>query len=439
MAIKELIVARYVGIVGALALACWALTEHGTPGLTKWATAGDVGDANKPPALLQDVADGRSVGADGRLVRQLDSSIHDSSTSGAAERISVTLEAMRTSLQTMALAAAGRHAHDSSSETAQLEHELTLARAELAALKIHQRSIGGTQSGCGDPAGSAAAAAGRGLASGTAGGTGSEKVVPDGTGTAFDVRAKAQPSVCTYQSKSQHTEDKKLLRTIFSNGQDPRTETAVAGMNGTYVEIGGLDGVRYSNTYLLHTCFGWAGVVVEGSPHNAKQLEENVPKHRPGTVWHHGAVCAPPQTHVDFSAGENGPVQGDVEHLGRDRAHSRGLDKSVAVVKVPCRPMSEYLGSLDSIDLFSLDVEGAELEVLLTMDFKTKAPKVLMIELDSTNESKNWKIVNLLVNMLGYRYYPTMIRNSGLFIRGDIPYSNPNYPTAPAWQHTHLH
>ena len=67
-----------------------------------------------------------------------------------------------------------------------------------------------------------------------------------------------------------------------------------------------------------------------------------------------------------------------------------------------------------------------------------KAPKVLMIELDSTNESKNWKIVNLLVNMLGYRYYPTLIRNSGLFIRGDIPYSNPNYPTAPAWQHTHL-
>ena len=56
--------------------------------------------------------------------------------------------------------------------------------------------------------------------------------------------------------------------------------------------------------------------------------------------------------------------------------------------------MSTYLNALDAarIDFFSLDVEGAELEVLLTIDFTVVTVDVFLIEIDDFHDSaQNWK------------------------------------------------
>ncbi|KAK1737305.1 hypothetical protein QTG54_012172 [Skeletonema marinoi] len=47
--------------------------------------------------------------------------------------------------------------------------------------------------------------------------------------------------------------------------------------HGTYMEIGGLDGVTFSNTYVYNKGLNWSGVLVEASPMNYLQLVRNRP------------------------------------------------------------------------------------------------------------------------------------------------------------------
>ena len=46
-----------------------------------------------------------------------------------------------------------------------------------------------------------------------------------------------------------------MLRSFFT---DARSGEPLRG--GTFLEIGGVDGLVESNTYVLETCFGWRGV-----------------------------------------------------------------------------------------------------------------------------------------------------------------------------------
>jgi len=59
--------------------------------------------------------------------------------------------------------------------------------------------------------------------------------------------------------------------------------------------------------------------------------------------------------------------------------------------KVACTTLQELFEShgLCHIDLFSLDVEGAELEVLRTVDLNKVSVSVWLIELDGTNTTKD--------------------------------------------------
>ena len=150
--------------------------------------------------------------------------------------------------------------------------------------------------------------------------------------------------------------------------------------DGVYVEIGALDGIKYSNTLSLHSCLGWTGVLIEGSPRNFQELQRNLVRTRPSNVVSHlGAVCAPPLTNATFlRAKKHGAVDGDVRHISDtvSRQHQHHQRR----VKVPCKPMSWYLRSLprNHVDFFSLDVEGAELEVLLTLNFSEVTIEVLL-------------------------------------------------------------
>ena len=36
--------------------------------------------------------------------------------------------------------------------------------------------------------------------------------------------------------------------------------------NGFFLEIGGLDGIKFSNTLFFERCLGWTGVLVEANP-----------------------------------------------------------------------------------------------------------------------------------------------------------------------------
>ena len=59
-------------------------------------------------------------------------------------------------------------------------------------------------------------------------------------------------------------------------------------------------------------------------------------------------------------------------------------------------PLTTLLNKLGifHIDLFSLDVEGAELEVLRTLDLSTLSIKTLVIEMDNSNKLKDARVLD---------------------------------------------
>ena len=57
--------------------------------------------------------------------------------------------------------------------------------------------------------------------------------------------------------------------------------------NGTFVEIGGNDGLSTTNTYHLERCLGWQGVLIEGHPDSFKKMV----RARPGALNLGTAVC----------------------------------------------------------------------------------------------------------------------------------------------------
>ena len=87
------------------------------------------------------------------------------------------------------------------------------------------------------------------------------------------------PPCIAAASKSQHGEDQYLLPMLLAatGGDAP----------GTFVELGALDGVTFSNTFAIERCLGWSGVLIEADPVNFELLvksERNVTRV-------HAAVC----------------------------------------------------------------------------------------------------------------------------------------------------
>lgn len=46
-------------------------------------------------------------------------------------------------------------------------------------------------------------------------------------------------------------------------------------LNGIYVELGTLDGLRYSNSYFFENFLGWSGLLIEGGYDNYMKLINN--------------------------------------------------------------------------------------------------------------------------------------------------------------------
>ena len=220
-------------------------------------------------------------------------------------------------------------------------------------------------------------------------------------------------------SKSQKGEEFQIQQLFFKNV-----------FNGTFIEMGALDGILFSNTLAFERCQKWTGLLLEGNPQNYKSLVKNRPNGI--VVKTHAAVCKPPQTTVQFTVG-GGPVAGSTTGMSPDYVKrwgsSNGANKG-KYVKVPCYPMQQLLheAHLDTkvIDFWSLDVEGAELISLETVDWKRVEIHVILCELDPFDVKKNQNIRKLLRD-LDYVECPwsTSPWNSGLFVLRKSPHTCP--------------
>ncbi len=202
-------------------------------------------------------------------------------------------------------------------------------------------------------------------------------------------------------SKSQDKEDQFLVNKFFKG---------LCG--GTYVELGGLDGVTYSNSHLFHHGLAWKGVLIEPNPSSFAALQIN----RPVDDTFNFAVCSK-STEVTFIDSGNHGVTGVLDFMAPSFIagwHSSGDSHKT---KIRCEPLSNILEksslniNTEMIDFLSLDVEGAEFEVLKTIDFSKVDFGVIFYEADGHNPLKNQAMIAFLEER-GYRFREHALRSN---------------------------
>ena len=196
-------------------------------------------------------------------------------------------------------------------------------------------------------------------------------------------------------SRSQRWEENFVVATFFNGNDGP----ACAG--GVFIEMGAFNGLLYSNTWLLERCLGWTGLLIEANPSNFEDLTRN----RPGSGVRriHAAVCEEAEERrngtVPFTR-YGGAVAGDLSAMSPSfRARWHGNDeREDPVVQVPCRSLSGILreAGVGVVDFFSLDVEGAELKALRTVDFDATRIKLVVVEADGHDTEKDAAVRQLL-------------------------------------------
>ena len=174
---------------------------------------------------------------------------------------------------------------------------------------------------------------------------------------------------------SQSNEDKAIIEQVY--GGNPKCK-------GTIVEIGALDGKRYSNSWYFEHALQWTSVLIEANPDNFKALERN----RPNAINIHSAMCS--GDFIEFIG--HGAVGGMVDTMS-DRHRAGWVGATESPTRVPCQTFKQVFSKhgIKHVDVFILDVEGGEFEVLKTMDWSVTVG-VWVIELDSSNPEKNRKV-----------------------------------------------
>ena len=134
--------------------------------------------------------------------------------------------------------------------------------------------------------------------------------------------------------------------------------------NGTFLEMGALDGVLYSNTKMFEDLLGWSGVLIEPIPDAFAKLQKN----RPGCKLFQVAVSPHEGTLDMYSQGAVSSVKETTTQTFFDFWHA---GRNIQVLQVPSRRLDSILheAGVKRIDFWSLDVEGSELDVLQTMDW----------------------------------------------------------------------
>jgi hypothetical protein len=209
--------------------------------------------------------------------------------------------------------------------------------------------------------------------------------------------------------KSQSGEDQQLMK--WFNGL----------CGGTYMEMGGLDGITFSNTYFFNKApeISWKGVLVELGPENFKKLVKNRPDEL-ATV--HAAVCESPRTLHYIEAGAVGGIWEFAASTFRERWWKGRTIESA--IEIECLPLQEildtHLNSMENFyfDFFSLDIEGAEFEALQSLDYERVGFGVILCEADAHNELKNMALRTFLADK-GYIFLENKDR-SYWFVNGQF-------------------
>lgn len=135
--------------------------------------------------------------------------------------------------------------------------------------------------------------------------------------------------------------------------------------NGFFLDIGAMDGITSSNTYLMEKELGWDGICVECHPLHLAQIE----KHRKCLIVKKALYSSDGTLNFQFSNSALLPGQ--------------FASNGTLVQTISFKSLIEKYNVPNIIDYVSLDIEGAEYEALTSFPFETHVIKTMTIEHNS--------------------------------------------------------
>ena len=173
--------------------------------------------------------------------------------------------------------------------------------------------------------------------------------------------------------------------------------------DGFFIELGAMDGVMYSNTLFFERNLNWNGVLIEPT-NQYDRLVVNRPN-----CYNFNCAITILDGYVDFIG--NGACGGVLETMpeGHRVGNNLGSDK----YKVKSMPISKLLKDvkIDRVDLFSIDVEGGELQVLETFNWDIPV-YIVLIEMSRYNLEKD-NMCREFLKLNGFELDTSLIINHG--------------------------
>lgn len=180
---------------------------------------------------------------------------------------------------------------------------------------------------------------------------------------------------------SQDRQDELLERRIFRGFK-----------RGVFVDVGAHDGVTFNNTLYFEEEHGWSGLNVEANPHVFEQLCAN----RPRATNVQCAVDEENGTTVFLlNDGYTEMISGikkyyDQRHMRRLSQENKVHRSRTSQVEVPARRLDGLLAEhgVKNVNYLSIDVEGAELAVVRSIDFSEVFIDVIGFENNYADSAK---------------------------------------------------
>jgi len=172
-------------------------------------------------------------------------------------------------------------------------------------------------------------------------------------------------------------------------------------IDGTFLEVGGFDGVTYSNTKTLEDYFNFKGILVEPSPTSFSKLKQN----RPNTKNYNLALDLYEDKKNCWKRGGKGNLP---------------IDGSTYEVKTDTLGNIINTSGFKYIDFCFIDVEGGELNVIKGMNWDIPI-FMFIIEMTGSSSIPDYiEQIQAILKNKGYR----LIHKAGY---NDEFWMNPNY------------
>ena len=166
---------------------------------------------------------------------------------------------------------------------------------------------------------------------------------------------------------------------------DKKLEQYIDFDNGFFIEAGGNNGVRQSNSLYFEAQRGWRGMLIEAVPALAHECRQ----YRPHAIVEQVALATPDQVPGKVTIHYAGLMSVVASGMATEAESAEHVRLGCAIqniqtydVEVDTATLSGLLDKhgVGKVDLLSLDVEGFELQALSGLDFERHAPTYILVE-----------------------------------------------------------